>query len=68
MFFWILGDILVELGRQEGPEIALKIYENSSLFFDEILMDFGSPGAAFEAGCPSDWNVGNVELPSRAIS
>ena len=54
MLFWILGDILVELGCQEGPEIAEKINENLSSFLNEILMDFGSPGAAFEAACPSD--------------
>ena len=26
--FWILGDILVQLGCQEGPKIGGKIYEN----------------------------------------
>ena len=51
MFLGILGDILVELGCQEGPEIGLKIYENLSYFFNGILMDFGSPRAAFMAGC-----------------
>ena len=40
--------------------------ENSSLFFDEILMDFGSPGACFEAACLNHSNVGNVVLASRA--
>ena len=52
MLFWILGDILVQLGCQDGPEIAEKFYENLSSFFNEILMDFGSPGAAFRVRCP----------------
>ena len=52
MFFWISGDILVQLGCQDGPEISEKFYENLSSFFNEILMDFGSPGAALEAACP----------------
>ena len=52
MFFWILGDILVELGCQEGPESALKNYENSLYFYNKMLMDFGSPGAAFRVRGP----------------
>ena len=68
MLFWILGDILVQLGCQDGPEIAEKIYENLSSFFNEILMDFGSPGAAFEARCHHDSTQGNIPGASRAIS
>ena len=51
ILFWILGDFFVQLGGQEGPEIVEKINENLSSFFNEILVDFGSPGATFEAGC-----------------
>ena len=54
ILFWILGDILVQLGCQEGPKIGEKIYENLYSFFNEILMDFWSPGAAFRGGCPND--------------
>ena len=68
MLFWILGDILVELGCQEGPEIAEKIYENLDSFSNEICMDFGSPGAAFEAACLRDPKGGTSVLASRAIS
>ena len=50
-FFFFFCDILVELGCQEGLEIGLKIYENSSSFLNKILMDLRSPGAAFEAAC-----------------
>ena len=28
ILFWILGEILVQLGCQEGPKIGEKIYEN----------------------------------------
>ncbi len=66
MFFWILGDILVELGRQKGLEIALKIYEISSYFLNKILMDFGSPGAAFRVRCQRRSTRGNIVLASRA--
>ena len=52
MLFSILGEILVQLGCQEEPKIAKQINENLSSFFNEILVDFGSPGAAFEVGCP----------------
>ena len=68
MLFGILGNILVDLGCQEGPEIAEKIYENLSSFFNELLMDFGSPGAAFRAAGHSDSKVGNIAGASRAIS
>ena len=49
MLFWILGDILVELGCQEGSQIAEKMYANLAAFFNDFLMDFWSPGVAFEA-------------------
>ena len=68
MFFWILGDILVQLGCQDGPEIAEKFYENLSSFFYEILMDFGSPGAAFRVRCHKGPKVGNKPGASRAVS
>ena len=34
ILFWILGEFLVQLGCQEGPEIAEKINENLSSFFN----------------------------------
>ena len=68
MLFWILGDILVQLGCQDGPEIAEKFYENLSSFFHEILMDFGSPGAAFRVRCPRGRKVGTAPGASRAVS
>ena len=66
MFFWILGDILVELGCQEGSEIAEKIHLNLSAFLNEILMDFGSPGEVFGAACPNHPTQGNIPEASRA--
>ena len=65
MFFWILDVILVELGCQERPESdkkCMKIYVN----LNTILIDFGWPGAAFEAACPQDPTQGTGDLGSRA--
>jgi len=47
MFFWIFGDILVDFGCQDGPEIAAKICKNLRLFFNDILMDFGVARGGF---------------------
>ena len=68
MLFWILGDILVQLGCQDGSEIAEKFNENLSSFFNDFFMDFGSPEAAFEVRGHREPKVGNVAGASRAIS
>ena len=66
MLFSILGEILVQLGCQDEAKMSKKSLLNLYEFLNEILMDFGSPGAAFRAGCQGRPNVGNNPGASRA--
>ena len=56
----------MELGCQEGPQIVEKINDILYSFFEQILMDFRSPGAAFWVGCQGEPKGGNIAGASRA--